>query len=134
MRLSRAQMQSALLRDEDALVADVIEYLGELRPQILRAYPQGYFIALIRESVRLAQAHRMDDVEHVRLFVDLRWQIAAGWFREPEINAVLQRVDLCAADRFALLVTPAYDMAWSRAEKLDSPAQWRGAFWTEAWQ
>jgi hypothetical protein len=134
MKLTRAQMEASLLRDEDALVADVVEYFEEMRPHIIAAYPPGYLIAILRESVRLAIAHNMTDVEHIRLFVDLRWEIAAGWFREPDLNEVLMRKGLTPERRFEVLTGSKYDAAWDRAEALDGPEEWRGPLWQEAWE
>lgn len=132
MKLTRQQMGASLMRNEDDLVADILEYLAEMRPQVVQAYPPGYFIALIRESVRLGMRHNMTDVEHMRVFVDLRWQIAAGWFREPEIAEVLLRAGLSPEQRFAILTGPEFDAAWERAEARDTPADWRGEFWEPA--
>lgn len=130
MRLSRKQMAAPLMADEDALVGDVIEYLSDRRPETVAAYPPGYFVGLVRESIRLARRHGMDDVEHIRLFIDLRWEIAAGWFRQPQIAEVLSRPGQTGAQRFAVLTQPAYDLAWDAAEDLDGPDHWRGDLWS----
>ena len=134
MKLTRKQMGASLMRNEDDLVADIVEYLAEMRPQVVQAYPPGYFIALIRESVRLGARHNMTDVEHMRVFVDLRWQVSAGWFREPAIAEVLLRPGLSPERRFAILTGPDYDEIWERAAARDTPADWRGDYWEPARQ
>lgn len=127
MRFTDKQINQPTLDDENELVADLIVHLGEIAPQILTAYPPGYFIMLIRSTVRIAQRHfKLDDLEAIRLFAFLRWEIAAGYYYHPTIKEILLRTDLEPMERFERLQEPDLEHVWLESAVYDGPDYWRG--------
>lgn len=124
---TKKQMGAPILKDRSALIADVVEHLHETTPHVIKAYPPGYLLGIINESLNIAVDELcIDDVVYLRLFVDLRWRIAAGWFRQPAINAVLSDTTQSTEHRFATITGEAFDACWDEAEALDGPEEWRG--------
>jgi hypothetical protein len=128
-KLTRRQIEASLLADRPALIEDIIAHLAEYQPQVVRAYPRGYLQGIVGESINEALAFGLDDVETLRVFVDLRWRISAGYFREPRIRAVLGDASLPPQNRFEMLGKDTFDSAWEAAELLDGPEHWRGPLW-----
>lgn len=124
--LTKKQMGAPLLKDRSALIADVVEHLHDILPHVVKAYPSGYLLAVINESLHIAiDEFAINDVVYLRLFVDLRWRIAAGWFRQPAINAVLREMGQSAEQRFSTITHTSFDAHWDEAETLDGPEEWR---------
>lgn len=127
-RLSRAQMDAPILDDDTALTADVLQHLDEVRPDLARRYPAGYFIALVRHSARLARDRfGLRSLPAVRTFVQLRWDIAPGFYHHPTVAAVLSDAGLAPEARFETLLSEPYEHVWLEAAALDGPAYWRGS-------
>ena len=126
-KFTKKQMGAPLLKMENrpSLIADIEKHLQENAPNIVKAYPRGYFYDIVNESIEIARYFGIDDVIYIRLFVELRWSIAAGWFKEPQINAVLSDKSKSAEEKFQMLTDGRYDRFWDEAEKIDGPSEWR---------
>ena len=127
MRMTDRQINKPIVDDEDELIRAVILHLAEERPEVVKAYPPGYFIMLLRTTVRTARDHfRLDDLAAIRLFTTLRWDIAAGYYWHPVIAETLLRTDLDPMARFERLLEPDLDQVWLEAAVHDGPDYWRG--------
>lgn len=125
-KFTKQQMSQRMLKDRDALVTDIEQHLRRCLPGVVEAYPLGYARSIINESINIALRFRIDDIENLRMFVDLRWRIAPGYYKEPRINEVLAAGHLTSDQKFELLVTDEYADAWVAAEKYDGEMEWRG--------
>lgn len=129
MRLSQSLIDRPIVVDDDRLTADIVEHLGQMVPEVVTAYPPGYFIALVRHSARLGRDRfGIDEVAALRLFVRLRWDIAPGYYNEPRIAAALARQDIPAIARFEVLTDDDGGQTWLDAMQYDGPAYWRGQY------
>ncbi len=129
MRVPRSFMDRPVIDDDDALTADVVAHLQECLPEVPRAYPPGYFVGLVRHSALLARDHfGLIEVAAVRLFVRLRWEIGAGFYRHPVIGPILADRSLPPMARFEALTTPEMEQRgiWLEAAEKDGPEYWRG--------
>lgn len=114
-----------VLKHRESLLKDVAEHLVEYRPDLKTIYPNGYFYWLINDSIDIAEALNIDDVYSMRLFVRLRWEIAPGFYKQPQIAEVLAQTWRKAEDRFAELATEGFSQAWTLASQFDDPREWR---------
>lgn len=128
----RSQLDAMVLNSPQLLVADIERHLREFRPQVVAAYPRPYLRWVIEDSAALAIGFGIDDVQMVRVFVRLRWDIAPGYFKQPQIAAVLADRSLSAVQRFERLASADFASAWADALRYDDPAEWRGRFWGDA--
>ncbi|MGL4321655.1 MAG: hypothetical protein ACRCS3_12405 [Paracoccaceae bacterium] len=127
MRLRQNQIHAPILSDDAALTADVLMHLQENMPDVMKAYPPGYFVALVKHSAMIARdTFGLDDVQAIRLFVALRWEVAAGYFHHADIHAALMDKRRPAMARFEYLLSPAMEHVWLDAEAFDGPEYWRG--------
>ncbi|WP_434624781.1 hypothetical protein [Azospirillum sp. B2RO_4] len=120
-----------VLSDRRLLVRDIHDYLTRYRPGICAAYPAGYFRWVIGDSLDIAKGFSIDDVQMLRVFVRLRWDIAPGFYKQPDIAAVLSDVGRPARERFDALQSDRYADAWEDACRYDSPDEWRERFWQD---
>jgi predicted ATPase len=128
LRFSQQQIHAPILNDDNALLADIVQHLQENAPDVVKAYPPGYFLQLVRHSALLARdGFGLHDVQAIRLFVSLRWDIGAGYYHHPTINAVLSDHTLPAMARFEKLLSPEHEDVWLDAAAFDGPEYWRGA-------
>lgn len=128
----RSQLDAMLLGSPQLLVADIEKHLLEFRPQVVAAYPRPYLRWVIADSVAIGTGFGIDDVQMLRVFVRLRWDIAPGYYRQPQIAAVLADRSLGAAQRFERLAGADFAPAWADALRFDDPAEWRQRFWSDA--
>ncbi len=127
MRLRQNQIHAPILGDDNALAADVLMHLQQNMPDVPKAYPPGYFVALVKHSALVGRdVFGLDDVQAIRLFVALRWEIAAGYFNHPDIHAALSDKRKTAMARFEYLLSPAMEHVWLDAAAYDGPEYWRG--------
>jgi hypothetical protein len=127
VRLRQNQIHAPTLGDDSALTADVLMHLQTNMPDVPKAYPPGYFVALVKHSARIARdVYGLDDVQAIRLFVALRWEIGAGYYLHPEIDAALKDKSRPAMARFEYLLSPAMEHVWLDAAAFDGPEYWRG--------
>lgn len=130
--IGEAQLNRMVLADRALLVRDVQDHLTQYRPSIVAAYPAGYLRWVIGDSLDIASRFGIDDVRMLRVFVRLRWDIAPGFYKQPDIAAVLSNTALPASERFAVLGGDRYAEAWNDACRFDSPAEWRERYWQDS--
>jgi hypothetical protein len=126
---SAEQMNRPLLANRSRLEADLLQHLLELRPALFEAYPLPYLHWLVQDTLDIAAPFGLDDVEALRVFLQLRFDIAPGFWREPEIAAVLRRRELAPMARWKVLANEPYGDAWLRAAQYDSAGEWRERYW-----
>lgn len=124
-------MSDAVMKDRNLLFKDIIEYFEESLPTIIQAYPIGYFNWLIDDSIFIAEQFSIDDVYSMRLFIQLRWDIAPGFYKQPSLAQILNKTKLSAEQRFEILATDDYADAWTEAKKITGDKEWRERFWDE---
>lgn len=124
-----AQMEGPLRSDRTRLEADLLCHLAEHRPRLFDAYPRSYLEWVVHDTVDLAAPFRLDEVHALRVFLQLRFDIAPGFFRQPEIAAVLGRHRLPAMRRWERLADPSYGDAWVAARQFAGAKEWRAHYW-----
>lgn len=129
LKLSFAQLHQPVLNNLDLLAKDVTMHLQEYRPDLFNIYPAGYLRWVIRDSVEAASRFSFGDVRAVRTFVQLRWDVSPGFYRHPDIAAVLSQVAMPGLRRFEELAKERYADAWLAAMGFDDAEEWRGGFW-----
>ena len=129
MKVSQRFIDAKVVQDDTALTADVLEHLGGHLPEVLKAYPHGYLVALVRHSATFARDHfGLDELAAIRLFVRLRWEIVPGFYKEPSIAAALADRQRRPMERFESLLTAEMEHVWLDATQYDGPAYWRGQY------
>ena len=84
----------------------------------------------MRDSIRIGQSFGIADVVGLRTFTDLRWRMAAGWYNEPRLAAVLQTPGLTSEQKFDKMAEEDMEEAWLQAEAyFDRPEDWRAHLW-----
>lgn len=131
LTLRRDQINTMVLANRPLLIQDIEDYLSEFRPHIVAAYPRPYLRWVINDAVDIALGLGIDDVRMLRVFVRLRWDIAPGFYKQPDLAAVLADRARSPVERFATLATDAYADAWTDAERYDGPQEWRERFWVD---
>lgn len=125
LRFSKAQGQVPLLFDRQALIEDLEDYVGERLPSAMAALPRGLRWAMLNETIRIALWFRLHDVDHLRFFAFLRWDIAPGFYREPRLWRVLAAVEQDETARMDMLASDAMEDAWQAAIAGADPAHWQ---------
>lgn len=129
LTITQAQIHAMVLANRPQLIREITRHLAEFRPGILRAYPLPYLRWLINDSIEQAKPFKIDDAYSMRLFVRLRWEIAPGYYRHPQIADILRQTDRPARQRFEELTGNHYAEAWEQARQLTGGREWRGGFW-----
>lgn len=126
LKFTQQQIHGPVLVNRQKLINDIENHLQEYCPEIVSAYPRGYLWSILNESIKIAFSFRIDDVHSMRLFARLRWDIAPGFYKQPDIARVLAQTERSAEERFDQLTQPAFDAAWDEAQAFDGPHEWRG--------
>ncbi|TDK29600.1 DUF4123 domain-containing protein [Rhizobium deserti] len=124
MHFTQSQIDAPLLYNRPALVEHILETLDDdFRPSVGQI-DQQVLDQMISHGVSLAMfSYRIQDVEHIELFIDFMFRIAPGWHREPRLNQVL-RADLSSAAKFERLADDDMASAWDDAETYDDHREW----------
>lgn len=125
------QINEMLLVNRRLLIRDIEDHLIKYRQHVVAAYPRPYLRWVIDDSLDIAQGLGVNDVQMLRVFVRLRWDIAPGFYKQPDIACVLANRQLTTVQRFEMLATDAFTDAWTDAERYDGPDEWRARFWSE---
>lgn len=128
LTVRRDQINAMVLENRPLLIRDIEEYLLAYRPQIVAAYPRPYLRWVIADSIDIALGLGLDDVRMLRVFVRLRWDIAPGFYKQPDLARVLSDPALNPVQRFEALAADVYADAWTDAERYDGPQEWRERF------
>lgn len=124
-----AQMQQPLLADRPRLEGDLLCHLAEYRPALFEAYPRSYLEWVVHDTVDEAAPFALDDVQALRVFLQLRFDIAPGFYRQPEIAAVLRHKRLSGMKRWERLADPSFGAAWVEAQQFVGAKEWRSRYW-----
>jgi hypothetical protein len=124
LRFSKRQAEAPLHLDRQALINDIEEHLAREFPQMVAVVPRGYLWAIINESIRLALWFRIVDVEHIRFFTTLRWELAPGFYREPHIWKILTDYARPEGERMEALGDNAMEAALQAAIVNRSDSHW----------
>jgi hypothetical protein len=103
--------------------------LIEFKPEVVRAYPLPYIRWLVRDTLDLAAAFQLQSVPALRVFLQLRFDIAPGFFKEAAIAGVLADRGLQPMARWSRLAQPEFGDAWLRARTFSGADEWRARFW-----
>lgn len=125
LRLSHRQSQAPILLDRQKLIDEIDGYICERHANPTTVIPKGLRHALINESVKIAFAFRIYDVEHLQFFTGLRFEIAPGFFRQPEILAVLSNPETDEDTKLDNLLSADLERAWQQAEDSRDPDDWK---------
>ena len=115
LRFSRRQSEAPLLFDRQALIEDIELHLTERFPLVVGAMPRGALQARINDSIRLALWFRIGQVAHLRFFTALRWDLGAGFYRQPEIWRLLSDFTRSEEERMEALGAPELEPALQAA-------------------
>lgn len=129
LTIRQAHLHGMVLNRRQLLINDIEEHLAECRPNLKSIYPRPYLLWVIEDSIGIASRFKIDDVYSMRLFVRLRWEISPGFYKQPQIEGVLNQTDRTADDRFNELLTDRFSEAWEDALKFSGPNEWRSRFW-----
>lgn len=123
-KITKAQLHSMVLNQRELLLQDIEDHLAEYRSDLLLTHSRSLLLQLIDDSIELAVRFRIDDVFSMRLFVRLRWDIAPGFYRQPQIARVLSWEGRTAEERFTELATERYAQAWEDAQIFSASHEW----------
>jgi hypothetical protein len=129
MQLSREQINAPLLDDRPRLRRDLAIHLMEVRPALFDIHPAPYLMALVDDSIELALGFGITDVQALRVFLQLRWDVAAGYFLQPEIATALRQHGRDGMACWERLAQEDYGDAWLAAHAFDEPHHWRERLW-----
>lgn len=130
MVLTGEQVEAPIILNPPRLIEHIRRYLEPSFRQRMSCYPPGLLVSMLGHGCELAlRLYRIRDLANICLFIDLQWRIAPGFHRQPEIHAVLTRVDSPADERFDRLGQAAYDQAWAEAAERTDSSEW---FWEPA--
>jgi len=125
LRFNKRQAEAPLLLDRQALIEHLEEHLVERIPSAVAALPRGLLWAMLNETIRIAFWMRIFDVEHLRFFTVLRWEMAPGFYREPRLWRIVANVDRPEAERMEALGNPDLEDAWQAAIAGADPDHWQ---------
>ena len=123
------QMNRSLLANRSRLESDLLQHLLEFRPRLFEQYPLPYLHWLVQDTLDIAAPFVLDDPMALRVFLQLRFDIAPGFYREPAIAAMLRRRDLAPMARWQKLSGEPFGDAWLRAGQYQGAGEWRERFW-----
>jgi hypothetical protein len=126
------QVERPVLADRGALRRDLLEHLLAVRPKLFRIYPLPYLRWVVDDTITLAAPFGLQSVPAQRMFLQLRFDIAPGFYKEPAIADVLADQALEPMARWEKLGTEEFGDAWLQATARDGSDEWRARFWTEA--
>ena len=129
LQFTNAQMQRPVLADRPRLDKDLLEHLADVKPELFRAYPLPYLQWVAHDTVDLAAPFDLQDVFALRVFLRLRFEVAPGFFRQPQIAATLGDRTLAPMKRWERLSMPPFGDAWLEARQFDGAGEWRARYW-----
>lgn len=123
------QMNRLALSNRSRLEADLLQHLLEFRPRLFEIYPMPYLHWVVQDTLDIGATFGLADVEALRVFLQLRFDVAPGFWREPAIAHVLDRRDLAPMARWQELSGEPFGDAWLRAARYQGAGEWRERFW-----
>lgn len=132
MKIANRQLNTLLANDRPRLRRDLAAHLFAVHPKLFDIYPTPYLMALIDDSIDLAQGLGVRDVQAIRVFLQLRWDVAPGFYLQPEIASGLRRYAHLGMGCWERLSQPDWGDAWLAAHEYDQPQHWRERLWEKA--
>lgn len=129
LTFGREQINAMLLADRPRLRRDLAMHLMEVRPQLFEIHPAPYLIALIDDSIELALGFGFQDVQAMRVFLQLRWDVAPGYYLQPQLAESLRQYAQLGMGCWETLSQPEWGDVWLTAHEFDQPEHWRGRLW-----
>jgi hypothetical protein len=123
------QMNRLALSNRSRLETDLLQHLLEVRPRLFELYPMPYLHWVVQDTLDVAATFGLADVEALRVFLQLRFDVAPGFWREPAIAQVLNRRDLAPMARWQALSQEPFGDAWLRAAHHQGAGEWRERYW-----
>lgn len=129
MQLTRAQVNAMTLGERPALRRDLCTHLQSVHPRLFDIHPLPYLVALVDDSISLALQFGFNDVQAMRVFLQLRWDVAPGYYLEPTLAAALDRHAHEGMACWSRLAHDRYGDAWLAAHQYKRPEHWRQRLW-----
>jgi hypothetical protein len=129
LMMTAEQMNRLALSNRSRLETDLLQHLLEFRPKLFETYPMPYLHWVVQDTLDIAAGFGLADVEALRVFVQLRFDVAPGFWREPAIAQVLGRRDLPPMARWQMLSEEPFGDAWLRAAQYQGAGEWRERYW-----
>jgi len=123
------QMNRLALADRPRLESDLLEHLLEFRPRMFELYPLPYLHWVVQDTLDIAAGFGLADVQALRVFLQMRFDVAPGFYREPAIAEMLGRRDLEPMSRWEQLAQEPFGDAWLRAGQYQGAGEWRERYW-----
>lgn len=123
------QMNRLALSNRSRVETDLLQHLLEVRPRLFELYPTPYLHWVVQDTLDIAAPFGLDDIQALRVFLQLRFDVAPGFWREPAIAQVLNRRDLSPMARWQELSEEPFGDAWLRAAQYRGAGEWRERFW-----
>lgn len=129
--LMSAQIEGPLLASRPQLEQDLLQHIFEVRPQLFTAHPIAYLRRLVKNTLDIAATFGLNDVGALRVFLQLRFDIAPGFYKEPELAKVLADRRLPPKKRWTRLSQSEFGDAWLRARAFRGEDEWLARYWKE---
>lgn len=130
MQIRREQINAMAQSNRPLLRRDLATHLLQFRPHLFEIHPTPYLMVLIDDTIELALSFGMTDVLATRVFLQLRWDVAPGFYLQPDIAAALHRHGHEGMACWEWLARDEYGDAWLAAHEFDQPRHWRERLWT----
>ena len=126
------QMERPMFGDRSAMRRDLLEHLLEVRPALFKIYSLPYLRWVVNDTLNLAAPFGLRSVPAQRMFLQMRFDMAPGFYKEPAIADALKDTSLEPMARWQRLTNEEFGDAWLRAQARNGADEWRANFWTEA--
>jgi len=129
MQIRRAQINEMTRNNRPLLRRDLTLHLTQTHPKLFDIHPLPYLMAIIDDSIELALSFGLMDVQAMRVFVQLRWDVAPGFYLQPQIASGLRQHADLGMGCWEQLSQPEWGDAWLEAHEFDQPQHWRQRLW-----
>lgn len=132
LSFTEEQFNALLLGNRPALRRDLTLHLQQVHPELFAIHPLPYLVALVDDSIELAMGFGFTDVYAMRVFLQLRWDVAPGYYLQDEIGKGLRTCANLGMGCWRRLAADDFGDAWLDARKFDTPYHWRARLWGES--
>jgi hypothetical protein len=134
MQICREQINEMARNNRPLLRRDLVLHLTTVHPKLFDIHPLPYLMAVIDDSIDLALSFGLVDVQAMRVFLQLRWDVASGFYLQSQIFSGLKSFAHLGMGCWEQLSQPEWGDAWLQAHEFDKPQHWRGRMWGESLQ
>jgi hypothetical protein len=131
MQIRRDQINEMTQSNRPLLRRDLVLHLTDVNPKLFDIHPLPYLMALIDDSIDLALSFGLVDVQAMRVFLQLRWDVAPGFYLQSQIFSGLNSFAHLGMGCWEQLSQPEWGDAWLQAHEFDQPQHWRERLWGE---